>query len=372
MHLKTRNVNTAFRGLLSGIHNGIVPTEVGPSRNGEVLVVEEPVIVSYSAPWERVLLAPNRDANPFFHLYEALWMLAGRNDVEPLVYYNRRMANYSDDGKTFNGAYGHRWRNMPWYGGTTLDQLTQLIRHLKADPWSRRAVLQMWNVEDDLLKIHCSKDVCCNTHAYFLVEKGRCSWCKGTGKEPVFNDAVEQTGYSDGPCVKCYGKPHELPSYLNMTVCNRSNDLIWGLLGANAVHFSILQEYLAARLGLEVGAYNQITNNLHVYTNNWNPELWLTGLLDDYPKETVPLVKDPVSFDRELPAFVERHSKDAFAGEYTEPFLRDVAQPLCLAYHHHRNKQTDQAIRIVDDGVADAAWSAAALEWLTRRLKDRV
>jgi hypothetical protein len=35
-----------------------------------------------------------------------------------------------------------------------------------------------------------------------------------------------------------------------MTVTNRSNDLCWGMLGANYVHFTILQEYLAARLGV--------------------------------------------------------------------------------------------------------------------------
>ena len=32
---------------------------------------------------------------------------------------------------------------------------------------------------------------------------------------------------------------------LNMTVSNRSNDVIWGTFGANVVHMSILQEYVA-------------------------------------------------------------------------------------------------------------------------------
>ena len=40
---------------------------------------------------------------------------------------------------------------------------------------------------------------------------------------------------------------------LQMTVHCRSNDIIWGTYGANAVHFSILQEYVAARIGVDLG-----------------------------------------------------------------------------------------------------------------------
>jgi hypothetical protein len=53
---------------------------------------------------------------------------------------------------------------------------------------------------------------------------------------------------------------------LNMMVSNRSNDALWGAFGANAVHFSVLHEYLAARIGAPVGKYHQVSNNLHVYT----------------------------------------------------------------------------------------------------------
>ena len=248
MHLKTRNVNTAWRELITGLHEGRIPTEVQSSRAGEVLVVEEPVILTYEKPRERVLFSAARDANPFFHLYEALWMLAGRNDVRALSYYNGRMKEFSDDGNTFNAAYGERWRRVPWYGGTELDQLGQIVKHLSRNPISRRAVLTMWDIEKDLVNIEQSKDLACNTHAYFAIED------PGSG-----------------------------PRRLNLTVCNRSNDLVWGMLGANVVHFSILQEYLACRLGLEVGVYNQFTNNLHVYTALWdaNIDRWLGDMTSE-------------------------------------------------------------------------------------------
>src|SRR3989304_1089903 len=83
----------------------------GESRNGSVLVMDEPVTTVYERPRERVIFWNERDANPFFHFYEGLWMLGGRNDVKSLTRFVKRMESYSDDGKTFHGAYGYRWRN---------------------------------------------------------------------------------------------------------------------------------------------------------------------------------------------------------------------------------------------------------------------
>ena len=171
MHLKTRNVNTAFTELVNIFNQNPdyvpylcspVPIVKRPSRNGNVLMIDGPVTITYSHPKERVLFNSARDANPFFHLYEALWMLDGRNDVDSVAYYAKQMREYSDDGKTLNGAYGYRWRKTRvthcWKGvgdpiQEEVDQLQILINHLKADSNSRRAVLSMWNVEDDLLKI---------------------------------------------------------------------------------------------------------------------------------------------------------------------------------------------------------------------------
>lgn len=385
MHLRYRGVNAAFRGLVEGIHTGKIPTHVCASRNGEVGMVEEPVIVTYEKPLERVLFNPARDANPFFHLYEALWMLAGRNDVAPLVYYAKKIKEYSDDGETLNGAYGYRWRNATAYLGNDddmrVDQLNVIIDHLKHNPSSRRAVLQMWNVEDDLLKTDSSKDVCCNTCVYFAVEQGMCLHCNG---KSVINQWPE-------PCPKCGGKPHDQPRRLNMTVCNRSNDLVWGMLGANVVHFSFLQEYLAAHLGLEVGVYNQMTNNLHYYSSNWQPEKWLAEPVHDYYGYGIvhksghkvdwskdkpisclySLVKDPAVFDRELPRFVERFSgklpAEDLAVDWEEPFFAEVAQPMLIACACHKIKDDHSAFQGIDMIEADD-WKRAAYEWLNRRV----
>ena len=44
--------------------------------------------------------------------------------------------------------------------------------------------------------------------------------------------------------------------------------MLWGAYGANAVHMSVLQEYIAASLELEMGPYYQVSDSFHVYENN--------------------------------------------------------------------------------------------------------
>ena len=398
MHLVFRNVNDAFRGLVMAFYNPTQFTHRKPyptpitkciSRNGNVLMIDEPVTVTYTHPKERVLFNAARDANPFFHLYEALWMLAGRNDVAPLAYYAKQMREYSDDGGTLNGAYGYRWRHATygvgqegntWYGGIPdyrkeVDQLQVIIEHLKANPTSRRVVLQMWNVENDLLKIgmpcnrcpeyparecpHCvhglkmvSKDVCCNLEVMFSLR-------------PIEHPDLGLVDH-----------------ILDMTVTNRSNDMIWGMLGANYVHFSILQEYIAAHLGVEVGRYNHFTNNLHVYEWNWKPEEWLkaeytqdkylVGYEYDEPEYThFPLIYDPKVFDSELSIIVQVFSAGTQRDSgirFKEPFLDMVARPMFWAFQLYKEGYPKSALEWVSYIKADD-WRVVAEGWIKRRMK---
>ena len=357
MEFRFRNVNDAFRSMVKVFSGNDPRLARSTSRVGDVLYIQEPVIITYTHPREKVLFNQARDCNPFFHVYEALWMLAGRNDIAGPSYYaaNYRECVQDGDSPTANGAYGYRWRHARSARRGSLeqtryeteeDQLKPIVKHLKDKPDSRRVVLQMWNVEDDLLKVDSTKDCCCNLCALFSLR---------TEMSQV--------------------EPYMAHRRLDMTVYNRSNDLIWGTLGANAVHFAFLQEYLAACLGVEVGVYNQISNNQHVYVNRFEPEKWLTDqTIDRYllasqnrkSLHTVPLVQDPITFDRECAEFVERHSKDALAGYYTEPFLRDVAQPMCISFHQHRHHDYGDALNAAEYILADD-WRIASVNWLLKR-----
>jgi len=396
MEFHFRNVNDAFRTLVGVFHTGeyttvdghgtyTTPLKRGPSRYGEVLAIEGPVLVTYTHPTERVLLNTARAVNPFFHLYEALWMLAGRNDVAPLVYYNSRMQEFSDDGVVLNGtAYGYRWRHAwtlrrdmlrdgggeveAWLTSSKtpqVDQLGLLIDHLKAQPGSRRAVLEMWNVEDDLLGVNESKDVCCNLSVMFSLRQQSTSkrWdCRAGEPDNDLSGRLKTN------------------LVLDMTVVSRSEDLVWGLLGTDYVDFTFLQEYVAARLGAGVGLYCHFVNNLHVYTSNWRPDEWLADDAGQGGAETieqvycrpgmrtVPLVSDPTVFESELLRFVELHSsayRSRTLNSWCEPFLHDVAHPLLMAFHRRKD-----SLAVVDNQlrqVADDGWRLAATTWLKRR-----
>lgn len=367
-----RNVNDAFSGLVRAVHENKVPTRRSPSRYGDVIQFNGPVTVKYEHPCERVLFNAARDCNPFFHLYESLWMLAGRRDVAPLAWYNSKMAEFSDDGKMFHGAYGYRWRQ--WFG---YDQLESIVQELKNTPTSRRVVLQMWDptVEpphagtewsDPYKAVNGGKDVPCNTQAYFAIREAVTS--------------VEPDGFSDqGTAV--YTK------FLDTTVCNRSNDMIWGMLGANVVHFSFLQEYLAARIGVEVGNYYQFTNNLHVYTERWTPEKWLADTTPDLydPKNqprdirgmfinlaTTPLVANPDRFDTECTTFVNHGYSDELdklsmeTHLWTNPFFPSVAIPMAKAFAAHKRREYGVAEGYLAAVLADD-WQWAGLDWIERR-----
>jgi thymidylate synthase len=203
------------------------------SRAGEVLVSPRPVTTQWNPSRSLASLNPIRDANPFFHLNEAIWMLQGDNDGTVLdAFVSDFSHRFGEPDGSIHGAYGYRWRHALGF-----DQLEWIIDKLKSDPTTRQCVLQMWDGTDphhggasDDLKGNW-KDRPCNTHVYFRVD-------------------------------------HRM---LDMTVCCRSNDMIWGAYGANIVHFGVLHEYVAALAGLQVGFYYQISNNFHSYTNVLGP-----------------------------------------------------------------------------------------------------
>ena len=325
-----RNVSEALFLGLQALQNSGVEVQ---TRNGPALEFPTPVCTTYTHPRERVLFYPTRDANPFFHLFESLWMLDGRNDVEWVARYNSRISQYSDDGVTFHGAYGYRWRK--WFG---FDQLETAIDRLNTFPNDRRTVVTMWDPSADFQVDDHLADVPCNTQIYFSVREG----------------------------------------LVEMTVTNRSNDLIWGAYGANAVHMSILQEYVAARLELGVGRYHQFSNNLHAYVDilekmkdiqaEYDP--YLTLGKDGLSYNPPPLVDDHTTFDTELTTWInERHLRedsDHYRTPFNNSFFELTATPMRITWALWKDKKVKEAIDYAQT-IEDKAWKKACVEWLTRR-----
>jgi thymidylate synthase len=340
------NVNDA---LGKGLHYLQLHGVNRPSRNGSVLVAPGPVTTSYNRPIERVLFCPIRDANPFFHLMEALWMMAGRNDVAFPAQFNSRISSFSDDGEKFNAAYGHRWRSH-----FSHDQIRWAIKELRFDPNSRRVVIAMWDpgyrrtefhpgagvddVAGDHLAIDSSsKDVPCNTHIYLWVNNGQ----------------------------------------LDMTVCNRSNDIVWGAYGANAVHMSVLQEIIATALGREIGFYYQMSNNYHLYTdvvNNDQLAVRAISAMENnlYTRSTlvsdvVPLMSEDLdTWFKDLDLFLQCDPVRT-APRFEDDFFKTVAFPMYRAWA--LRKRGDGGVLETLDRIKSTDWRLACMAWVARRQK---
>ena len=317
----SRNVNDALiLGLKAVSEEGMLRD----SRNGPVRVFESPVTTVYERPDERVVFFPERDANPFFHFMEGLWMIAGRNDVEWISRFNASIANYSDDGVTFHGAYGDRWRKH--FGMDQLDIIAELLRQ---NPDDRRIILQMWDPKVDLAR--GGKDFPCNTAVKFRIVDGR----------------------------------------LDMTVENRSNDMIWGAYGANAVHFSMLQEYMVSKIGVNLGHYWQVSTNFHSYVNTFEKHKDLINLEPTSPYHynlvaPFSMVQDIERWDRELEVFMT--AGDSILG-YAEPFFKRVAIPILQSHRAFKEKDYNKAMKIIWENCVASDWQNAISQYIERRMK---
>jgi hypothetical protein len=310
-----------------------------PSRNGPVKQAPWPVTTVYERPCERVLFWPERDANPFFHLYESLWMLAGRNDILPLTRYAKNMANYSDDGKIQHGAYGFRWRKH-----FDIDQLEDIANGLRQNVEDRRCVLQMYDAESDSTTVYESgKDVPCNTMATFQIG---------------------------------------IDGRLDLTVFCRSNDIVWGAYGANAVHFSMLLEYMANWIGCPVGVYRQVSVNWHGYLTTVTPMLPLVNQIGKYNDIANPYTDGtqtrPIPIEGEIRRVDELIASilaDADAGfvqaEPPEELWAKAAWYVLRAHDCWRTMAAphrfNAALEDLDRAPATSDWVQAAQQWIRRR-----
>ena len=245
------------------------------------------------------------------------------------------------------GAASFRWRHhFDLEGGGAIDrlpdQLDTIVRLLKENPDDRRIVLQMWDPVSDLAVN--KKDVPCNTQAYFRVR----------------TEVGEPEPGGGDPLVRYI---------LDMTVCCRSNDAVWGAYGANAVHFSVLQEYIAARIGVLVGKYFQVSNNYHVYTNVLDKIDLGLGSEDLYKGEVsenvrpTPLVDDPDMFDVDLRLFMAGDD----AG-FNNLFFKQVAVPMKRSYALWRAKRREEAVDTLTLMPPLSDWRVAAEAWFRRRM----
>lgn len=378
--ITARNVNDAYhKGLRHLLTKGI-PAQ---SRAGEVLVAPTPVTTVYERPQERVLFDARRDANPFFHLFESLWMLHGSCDARWLDLFVKDFSSrFAEDNGIQHGAYGWRWRHA--FG---FDQLDAVVARLEKDPNDRQAVIQMWDARDKGIELVGGetvdqtgendlngvwKDRPCNTHVYLRIRQEEVDY------GPIEHGMKWSSVKGHNKAVKEYNK------VLDITVCCRSNDAIWGTYGANAVHFSVLQEYLAARLRVGIGRYYQVSNNFHVYRSALelimarSPSSFDMKWLDEYQGANGnfvrPMFTHPDTIDIDLRNFMKwaysYEDGGPSSGEFTNKWFSTTAVPLFMAAKAWRDENRALALYAITHHHIAPDWWRAVSAWMERRIKN--
>lgn len=165
-----------------------------------------------NSPLDNVLTNPVRKINKAFSIAEWLWMMAGRNDVEMVSFYNKNIATFAN-GSTFDGAYGPKIKF----------QLDYVLTSLINDPGCRQAIINIWNPNPKK-----SKDIPCTLTMQFLINKDE----------------------------------------LDMLVNMRSNDA-WLGLPYDFYNFTMIQNYVAYKLNLKVGRYTHFAASEHLYSEHF-------------------------------------------------------------------------------------------------------
>jgi thymidylate synthase len=154
----------------------------------------------------------------FSGLGELCWYLSGSANVDAIAYYISRYREFAV-GNEVPSAYGPRLRH---YDG--FDQLLNVVTSIKGNPWTRKAVIQIFDHSDLALAL---TEVPCTCTLQFLLRDGS----------------------------------------LELIVYMRSNDAYLGL-PHDIFAFTMIQELAARLLGVTVGVYTHIVGSMHLYAKD--------------------------------------------------------------------------------------------------------
>lgn len=236
-----QTLDNAWKGtILSILSHGL---EVSPRGKLTKELPQHTVAVGMRYP---VLTVKDRSLSYRFMAAEAFWILSGDDTVAGIAPWNSRIAEFSDNGETFFGAYGPK----------IVSQLDYVVEKLVADPDSRQAGLTIWR--------ECppqTKDVPCTVAVFANIRQGK----------------------------------------LNIHVFMRSSD-VWLGLPYDAFNFSMLGHLICAKLNnkaingtVEPGTLFLTAASSHLYEPNWEDARLCAGGLHPVGAETPEqLYYDPV------------------------------------------------------------------------------
>ncbi|MGW7090076.1 thymidylate synthase [Streptomyces sp. NPDC054871] len=268
-------------------------------------------------PRQRLPYLAARKANPVFQYAEALWYLGGRRDLKMIGYYAPSMRSSSPDGTHLGGsAYGYTMFNPAADGLSTFDRILELLR---TETDSKRGYLPVFSPAE--LAVSDNPDMACLAGLHFLVRDGR----------------------------------------LHMVCHMRANDLDCGLL-SDVFSFTMIQEYAAVRLGLELGAYTHFIGSAHVNDHDAERvervlhEAATRSSAQRFPFPEMPAGTTPdeiahvLGHEELLRMNLAQYGARAIAGLGVDPYWQQVLL-LFEAYRQIRHDKTDVVSRDVLDAL---------------------
>ncbi len=105
-------------------------------------------------------------------IHELLWFLSGSTNVKYLRDNNVHIWDeWADENGELGPVYGSQWRSWPAPDGSTIDQISRVVRSIVANPSSRRHIVSAWNVAE----VESMALPPCHTMFQFYVAEGKLS-----------------------------------------------------------------------------------------------------------------------------------------------------------------------------------------------------
>lgn len=105
-------------------------------------------------------------------VHELLWFLRGETNVRSLNAQGVSIWDeWADERGELGPVYGHQWRSWETRDGAVVDQISEVVKQIRANPYSRRLIVSAWNV-GDLNRMALPP---CHLLFQFYVAKGRLS-----------------------------------------------------------------------------------------------------------------------------------------------------------------------------------------------------
>ena len=158
-------------------------------------------------------------------IHELLWFLRGETNIAYLQEHGVRIWDeWADADGNLGPVYGYQWRSWPRPEGGSVDQISQLVEQIKANPMSRRLIVSAWN--------------------------------------PAQVDAMQLP-----PC-HCLFQFYVADGRLSCQLYQRSADIFLGV-PFNIASYALLLSMVAQVTGLKVGEFIHTLGDAHLYSNHF-------------------------------------------------------------------------------------------------------